>query len=116
MRKSLPKGKERQEIKRKVIERNLKRGLMPDSREYLESFDTFFSSIGLVGMNEACLNLLGMSIAETEGKAFAIKVIKFMRENLSDFQELTGHLYNLEATPAEGASYRLAKIEKMRPL
>ena len=102
------------EIKRKVIERNLKRGLMAYSREYLESFDTFFSTIGLVGMNEACLNLLGMSIAEPEGKAFAIKVLKFMREKLSEFQEQTGHLYNLEATPAEGASYRLAKIDKSK--
>ena len=103
------------EIKRKVIERKLKRGLMPYSREYLESFDTFFSTIGLVGMNEACLNLLGMSIAEPEGKALAIKVLKFMREKLSEFQEQTGHLYNLEATPAEGASYRLAKGYKDVP-
>lgn len=87
---------------------------MPYSREYLQSFDTFFSTVGLVGMNEACLNLLGVSIAEPEGKAFAIKVLRFMREKLSDFQEETGHLYNLEATPAESTSYRLAKIDKSR--
>ncbi len=107
-------AKESLEIKRKVIERNLKKGLMPYSREYLDSFDTFFSTIGLVGMNEACLNLLGVSIAEPEGKDFAIRVLKFMRERLSDFQEETGHLYNLEATPAEGTSYRLAKIDKAK--
>jgi len=107
-------AKESLEIKRKVIERNLKKGLMPYSREYLQSFDTFFSTVGLVGMNEACLNLLGVSIAEPEGKAFAIKVLRFMREKLSDFQEETGHLYNLEATPAESTSYRLAKIDKSR--
>lgn len=105
-------AKDSLEIKRKVIERNLKKGLMPYSREYLESFDTFFSTIGLVGINEACLNFLGVSIAEPEGKAFAIKVLKFMREKLSEFQAKTGHLYNLEATPAEGTSYRLAKIDK----
>lgn len=68
---------------------------MPYSREY-----------------EACLNFLGVSIAEPEGKAFAIKVLKFMRGKLSEFQAKTGHLYNLEATPAEGSSYRLAKIDK----
>ncbi|MCS7170827.1 MAG: ribonucleoside triphosphate reductase [Aquificaceae bacterium] len=107
-------AKESLEIKRKVIERNLKKGLMPYSREYLQSFDTFFSTIGLVGMNEACLNLLGVSIGDAEGKNFAIRVLKFMRERLSDFQEETGHLYNLEATPAEGASYRLAKIDKSK--
>ncbi|MEJ5338630.1 MAG: ribonucleoside triphosphate reductase [Aquificaceae bacterium] len=107
-------AKDSLEIKRKVIERNLKRGLMPYSREYLQSFDTFFSTIGLVGMNEACLNFLGVSIAEPEGKEFAIRVLKFMRERLSDFQEETGHLYNLEATPAEGTSYRLAKIDRMK--
>ncbi|MFN3598488.1 MAG: ribonucleoside triphosphate reductase [Aquificaceae bacterium] len=107
-------AKDSLEIKRKVIERNFKKGLMPYSKEYLESFDTFFSTVGLVGMNEACLNLLGLSIAEPEGRAFAMRVLKFMREKLSEFQEKTGHLYNLEATPAEGASYRLAKIDKNR--
>ncbi|ADO44618.1 anaerobic ribonucleoside-triphosphate reductase [Hydrogenobacter thermophilus TK-6] len=107
-------ARESLEIKRKVIERNLKKGLMPYTREYLDSFDTFFSTIGLIGMNEACLNLLGVSIAEKEGRDFAIKVLKFMREKLADFQEQTGHLYNLEATPAEGTSYRLAKIDKAK--
>lgn len=100
------------EIKRKVIERNLKNGLLPYTRRYLGTFRNYFSTIGLVGMNEACLNFLGVSIAHPEGKAFAIKVLQFMREKLADFQEETGNLYNLEATPAEGASYRLARHDR----
>jgi ribonucleoside-triphosphate reductase len=63
-------------------------------------------------MNEACLNFLGVSIAEREGKEFAVKVLNFMRTKLADFQEKTGNLYNLEATPAEGASYRLARHDR----
>jgi ribonucleoside-triphosphate reductase len=100
------------EIKRKVIERNLKNGLFPYTRRYLGTFRNHFSTIGLVGMNEACLNFLGVSIAHPEGKAFAVKVLEFMREKLADFQEETGNLYNLEATPAESASYRLARIDR----
>lgn len=102
------------EIKRKVIERNLKNGLFPYTRRYLGTFRNHFSTIGLVGMNEACLNFLGVSIAHPEGKAFAIKVLQFMRERLADFQEETGNLYNLEATPAESASYRLARHDRQR--
>ncbi|BER91508.1 MAG: hypothetical protein PWP60_1312 [Candidatus Atribacteria bacterium] len=102
------------EIKRKVIERNMKNGLLPYTRRYLGTFRNHFSTIGLVGMNEACLNFLGVSIAHPEGKSFAIKVLNFMRELLADFQEETGNLYNLEATPAEGASYRLARHDKKR--
>lgn len=102
------------EIKRKVIERNLKNGLFPYTRRYLGTFRNHFSTIGLVGMNEACLNFLGVSIAHPEGKAFAIKVLQFMRERLADFQEETGNLYNLEATPAESASYRLARHDRRR--
>lgn len=97
------------EIKRKVVERNLKNGLLPYTRRYLGTFRNHFSTIGLVGMNEACLNFLGVSIAEREGKEFTVKVLNFMRNKLADFQEETGNLYNLEATPAEGASYRLAR-------
>ncbi|HHF09191.1 MAG TPA: ribonucleoside triphosphate reductase, partial [Candidatus Atribacteria bacterium] len=70
------------EIKRKVIERNMKNGLLPYTRRYLGTFRNHFSTIGLVGMNEACLNFLGVSIAHPEGKAFAIKVLNFMRELL----------------------------------
>jgi ribonucleoside-triphosphate reductase len=102
------------EIKRKVIERNLKNGLLPYTRRYLGTFRNHFSTIGLVGMNEACLNFLGVSIAHERGKAFAIRVLQFMRERLADFQEETGNLYNLEATPAEGTSYRLAKHDRKR--
>ncbi|MGQ9622343.1 MAG: ribonucleoside triphosphate reductase [Candidatus Caldatribacteriaceae bacterium] len=100
------------EIKRKVIERNLKNGLLPYTRRYLGTFRNHFSTIGLVGMNEACLNFLGVSIAHPEGRAFAVKVLQFMRERLADFQEETGNLYNLEATPAESASYRLARHDR----
>ncbi len=102
------------EIKRKVVERNLKNGLLPYTKRYLGSFSNHFSTIGLVGMNEACLNFLGVSISTEQGKSFAIKVLQHMRNRLSDYQEETGNLYNLEATPAEGTSYRLAKHDKKR--
>jgi len=101
------------EIKRKLLERNLKRGLFPFTRQYLpRGFTTFFSTIGLVGMNEACLNLLGEDITSEEGYALARVVLMLMRRKLKEFQHETGNLYNLEATPAEGTSYRLAKIDK----
>ncbi len=108
------------EIKRKVIEDFTEKGLYPYSRVYLSRikectggyWTNHFSTIGLVGMNEACLNYLGVPITDPEGKEFAIKVLKFMREKIADFQEETGNYYNLEATPAEGASYRLAKKDK----
>ncbi|HQE25467.1 MAG TPA: anaerobic ribonucleoside-triphosphate reductase, partial [Candidatus Atribacteria bacterium] len=100
------------EIKRKVVERNLRNGLLPYTRRYLGTFRNHFSTIGLLGMNEACLNFLGVSIAEKEGKDFAVRVLNFMRNKLADFQEETGNLYNLEATPAEGASYRLARCDR----
>jgi len=102
------------EIKRKVVERNLKNGLLPYTKRYLGSFSNHFSTIGLVGMNEACLNFLGVSISTEKGKSFAVKVLQHMRNRLSDYQEETGNLYNLEATPAEGTSYRLAKHDKKR--
>jgi ribonucleoside-triphosphate reductase len=71
-----------------------------------------FSTIGLVGMNEACLNLLGCGVGSEEGRAFALEVMDFMREKITGFQKETGSNYNLEATPAEGTSYRLAKSDK----
>ena len=109
-------------IKRKVLERLTEQGLYPYSRFYLrgikeqtgEYWANHFSTIGVIGMNEACLNLLGCSIADEEGQRFAIRVLDFMREALQDFQEGTGHLWNLEATPAEGTSYRLALLDKER--
>jgi anaerobic ribonucleoside-triphosphate reductase len=108
------------EIKRKAIENLTSQGLYPYSRFYLrfikERFDkhwkNHFSTIGLIGMNEALLNLLGCSIASEEGLKFAVRALRFMRSKLSEYQQETGSIYNLEATPAEGASYRLARIDK----
>lgn len=107
-------AKQALEIKRKVVARNMEAGLLPYTKRYLGTLKNHFSTIGLVGMNEACLNFLGVSIAEEEGKKFALKVLDFMRRKLVEFQEETGHLYNLEATPAEGTSYRLAKLDKKK--
>jgi anaerobic ribonucleoside-triphosphate reductase/transcriptional regulator NrdR len=100
------------EIKRKVIERNLQNGLMPYTKTYLGTFANHFSTIGLCGMNEACLNLFKKDISTPEGKAFTIRAMNFMREMTRQFQIETNNLYNLEATPAEGASYRLARLDK----
>jgi anaerobic ribonucleoside-triphosphate reductase len=100
------------EVKRKVVSRNIERGLLPYTKRYLGDLRRHFSTIGLIGMNEACLNFLGTSIASKEGKEFSIRVLKFMREKLIEFQEETGNLYNLEATPGEGASHRLARLDK----
>ncbi len=107
-------AKESLEIKRKVVERNIKNGLLPYTRRYLGSLSRHFSTIGLVGMHEACLNFLGKGIESKEGQRFAIKTLKFMRKLLVEYQKETGNLYNLEATPAEGCSYRLAKKDKER--
>ncbi len=115
-------AKDSLEIKRKVLEQFTEKGLYPYSKRYLrgvkETFGKYwknhFSTIGLVGMNEAIQNLFGYSIASPEGLEFAVKVLNFMREKLADFQEETGNIYNLEATPAEGASYRLARIDKRK--
>ncbi len=99
------------EIKRKIVERNMDMGLLPYSKRYLGNLDKHFSTIGLVGMNEACLNFLGSDITTPEGKSFAMKVLDFMRDRIEETQQETGHIYNLEATPAEGVSYRLARID-----
>jgi len=100
------------EIKRAIVTKNLKAGLMPFTKVYLGSFKNHFSTIGICGMNESCLNFLGKPIGSEEGKKFAIETLTFMRDLVQKFQQETGHLYNLEATPAEGASYRLAKLDK----
>ena len=105
------------EIKRKVLEGLTERNLYPYTRYYLRAirektgryWGNHFSTIGLVGMNEACLNLLGRDIGSDEGHGFAGRVLDHMRERLSTFQQETGNLYNLEATPAEGTAYRLAR-------
>jgi ribonucleoside-triphosphate reductase (formate) len=107
-------AKESLEIKRKLINNNIKKNLLPYTKRYLKNLDNHFSTIGLIGMHEACLNLLGKDkgIETKEGHAFAIKTLNFMREKLLEYQQETGHIYNLEATPGEGASYRLAKKDK----
>jgi ribonucleoside-triphosphate reductase (formate) len=110
------------EIKRNILEQFTERGLYPYCRHYLRGikqrtgsyWGNHFSTIGLLGMNEASENLLGVSIAHPDGKAFAVRTLEFMREVLACFQEETGNLYNLEATPAEGASYRLARADRQR--
>ena len=105
-------AKESLETKRKIVKRNMKNGLLPYSKRYLGSLDGHFNTIGLVGMNEALLNFMGSNIGSNKGKEFAEEVLKFMRNKITDYQEDTGHIYNLEASPAEGTSYRLAKIDK----
>ncbi len=107
-------------IKRKVVERFTEQGLYPYSRFYLQTIKStygqywknHFSTIGLVGMNEAMLNLFGVNIVHPEGRKFALRVMDFMRDRLGEYQEETGDIFNLEATPAEGVSYRLARIDK----
>lgn len=113
-------AKESLEIKRKVLEDLTEKGLYPYSRFYLSDvheltgayWSNHFSTIGLVGMHEACMNFLKVGIDTVEGKQFAVKVLKFMREKLQQFQKETNNLYNLEATPAEGVSYRFARLDK----
>jgi ribonucleoside-triphosphate reductase len=115
-------AKESLEIKRKVLEKYTDGNLYPYTRYYLRSvkerfgeyWKNHFSTIGLVGMNEACLNLLGCNIASPEGQEFARKVLDFMRNRLILFQKETGNNYNLESTPAEGTSYRLARSDKRK--
>jgi len=102
------------EIKRKFVSRNIETGLLEYTKRYLGNLDHHFSTIGLIGMNEACLNFLGENIATEQGKNFAIKVLKFMRDRLIEYQKITGNLYNLEATPAEGTSYRFALLDKKK--
>ena len=107
-------AKQSLQIKRKVIEKLLEGGLFPYTKRYLKHLNNHFSTIGICGMNEACLNFLGEDIASERGKAFAERVLTYMRNKLADFQEETGSLFNLEATPAESTSYRLAKHDKQQ--
>jgi len=108
------------EIKRKILERFTENNLYPFAKYYLNSIKkrfggywrNHFSTIGLIGMNEACLNFLGKDITTKEGREFSIRVLDFMREKLMDYQNETDNIYNLEATPGEGATFRLAKTDK----
>ncbi|MCP4640748.1 MAG: ribonucleoside triphosphate reductase, partial [bacterium] len=110
------------EIKRKIIEQQTERGLYPYSAHFLqevqartgEFWHNHFSTIGVVGMNEALLNFLGKDIGSPEGQRFAADILGYLRELLVDIQSETGHVYNLEATPAEGTAHRLARLDKAR--
>jgi ribonucleoside-triphosphate reductase len=110
------------EIKRKILEGLTDKNLYPYTRFYLrnikerfgEYWKNHFSTIGLVGMNEACCNLLGCSITTKKGRDFALRTLTFMRDTLVQYQEETGDNFNLEATPAEGTSYRLAQMDRAK--
>ncbi|MBN2596376.1 MAG: ribonucleoside triphosphate reductase [Marinifilaceae bacterium] len=107
------------EIKRKMIENLTEKGLFPYSKFYLRHlknrngkfWQNHFSTIGIVGMNECCLNFIGSDLVSEEGNAFALRIFDFMKQKLVSFQEETGNIYNLEATPAEGTTYRLAQLD-----
>ena len=101
-------------IKRDVITRLMNEGLYPYTKRYLGTFDNHFSTLGLIGMNEVGLNAkwLRKDMTHKETQQFTIEVLNHMRERLSDYQEMYGDLYNLEATPAESTTYRLAKHDK----
>jgi len=115
-------AKESLEIKRKALENFMEKGLYPYSKFYLAGvkkmrnayWANHFSTIGLIGMNEALLNFMDENIASEVGRKFALEVLDFMRKKLVIYQEKTGHLYNLEATPAEGVSYRLPHLDKKK--
>ena len=104
------------EIKRKVIQRLIDNGLFPFTKRYLGTLRNHFSTIGVNGMNEMIRNFTNdeHNIADTWGQAFAEKFLDFVRDRLVKFQEETGHMYNLEATPAEGATTRFAREDKKR--
>lgn len=109
-------AKESLTTKRKIVNRLLEAGLFPYTKRYLKTLDNHFNTIGLVGMNECLENFFGpdCTIATEQGQVFALKTLHFMRNRLADYQEETGELFNLEATPAESTSYRLAKHDKKR--
>lgn len=115
-------GRTALEIKRKVIEQQSERGLYPYSCYYLRHskertgnyWHNHFSTLGIVGMNEALLNFMGKGIGTEEGQKFSVSVMNYLRELLLKFQQETGNVYNLEATPAEGTSYRLAMLDTKR--
>jgi ribonucleoside-triphosphate reductase len=109
-------------IKRKVLELFTDKNLYPYSRFYLRDIKNgtglywrnHFSTIGIIGMNEACLNFLGEDIASGRGQKFSLQVMDFLRDLISEIQEDTGDIFNLEATPAEGTSYRLCMLDKKK--
>lgn len=100
------------EIKRKIVQKNIDNNLLPYTKKYLGTLKNHFSTIGIIGMNESCINFLGKDLSKPESIEFAKEIMHHILEKLKQFQEKTGNIYNLEASPAEGASYRLAKIDK----
>ncbi len=115
-------AKESLEIKRKILENFMEKGLYPYSKFYLSGIKKLrksylanhFSTIGLVGLNETLLNFMGEDIVSEKGRKFALNILDFMRNRLLKYQKETGQIYNLEATPAEGTSYRLAKMDRKK--
>ncbi len=110
------------EIKRKIVEQQTERGLYPFSAHYLRNIKmrtdqywyNHFNTIGVIGMNEACMNFFGeeTDLTTQEGQDFAVRTLDYMRDLMMEIQDETGHFYNLEATPAEGTSYRLARLDR----
>ncbi|MFC1580299.1 ribonucleoside triphosphate reductase [Thermodesulfobacteriota bacterium] len=115
-------AKESLAIKRKVLEKFTEKNLYPYSNFYLREikkgtglyWKNHFSTIGIIGMNEACLNFMGADIGSLEGLGFSLRVMDFLRQRMSEIQEETGDIFNLEATPGEGTSYRLALLDKQQ--
>jgi len=115
-------GRTSLELKRKIIEQQTEQGLYPYSANYLkpvydrtgEYWHNHFATIGIVGMNEALLNFMGKDIASPEGREFAKEIMEYMRQLLIAIQDETKHVYNLEATPAEGTAHRLARLDKAK--
>lgn len=115
-------AKDTLEVKREFIENATEKGLYPYTKFYLDAIKmrrgqywaNHFSTIGIVGMNEALLNFMGKDITTKEGQKFANEVLEHMRKKMVEFQTATGNMYNLEATPAEGTSYRLARYDRKR--
>jgi ribonucleoside-triphosphate reductase (formate) len=105
-------AKESLETKREVVSKLMDQGLFPYTKRYLRHWNNHFSTIGCIGMNEATRNFMGKELTDPEARAFALKVLSHMRERLVAYQEATGHLYNLEATPGESTSHRLARIDR----
>lgn len=113
-------GKSSLEIKRKLVENQTNKGLYPYCSHFLsdvkersgEYWANHFNTIGIIGMNEALLNFIGQDITTPEGQEFALEVMEYLRGLMVDIQKETGHMYNLEASPAEGAAYRMARADK----
>jgi len=122
LRKLMDLAKESLEIKRKSLNNYIEKGLYPYSKYYLEGikkmrgsyYANHFSTIGLVGMNEALLNFIGEDISSKKGKKLTLEIMDYMRDRLQEYQEESGHIYNLEATPAESTAYRLALSDRKK--